>query len=310
MTSILELSSRLAYEEASQLAKRFGLDLSRNLMNQLTTSYGQECQTEVKAKLAEAHEQRVHEQDVEQALEQEPRTMVLQIDGVYVLGQPEDGVCGGLELKTAVLYPLNSPSQRWMLADRCSSDDFLKQLSGLLKEAKVSAKDKLIGLADGASWIDKSFDYLQAQRITDVYHATEYLDTVMQAMNWDDETRIKHRKDWYKGQVNAKDWLQTYLPQPDSWLNWGDKALTALNYLETRLDSMTYKHFKAQHLPIGSGQIEGMNKSVIGNRMKRSGMHWSKSGAANMASLRAQTCAKHSLIDFHQLRFKAFQFTP
>ena len=77
-------------------------------MNQLTTSYGQECQTEVNAKLEEAHEQRVHEQDVEQALEQEPRTMVLQIDGVYVLEQAQEGICAGLELKTAVLYPLRS----------------------------------------------------------------------------------------------------------------------------------------------------------------------------------------------------------
>ena len=300
----------MAYEEASLLAKRFGLELSRKLMNQLSNTYGKACQTEVKAKLEEAHEQRIHKQASEQTLDQEQRTMLLQIDGVYVLGQPEDGVCGGLELKTAVLYPLNSPSQRWMLADRCSSDDFLKQLSGLLKEAKVSAKDTLIGLGDGALWIDKLFDYLKATRITDVYHATEYLDTIMQEMNWDEETRLKHRKDWYKGQINAKDWLQTYLPQPDSWLNWGDKALTALNYLETRLDSMNYKYFATHSYPIGSGQIEGMNKSVIGNRMKRSGMHWSEAGAKNMAALRAQTCAKHSLIDFHQLRFKAFQFTP
>ena len=279
-------------------------------MNQLSNTYGKACQTQVKAKLKEAHEKRVHEQDVEQALGQEARTMVLQIDGVYVLEQAQEGICAGLELKTAVLYALNSPSQRWMLSDRCSSDAFLMQLSGLLQEAKVSAKDKLIGLADGASWIDKSFDYLQAQRITDVYHATEYLDTVMHAMNWDDETRNKHRQVWYRGDVNAKEWLTHYLPEPNVWLTWSDKALTALKYLETRLDSMTYKHFKAQHLPIGSGQIEGMNKSCIGNRMKRSGMHWSKSGAANMASLRAQICAKHSLIDFHQLRFKAFQLSP
>ena len=49
-----------------------------------------------------------------------------------------------------------------------------------------------------------------------------------------------------------------------------------------------------------------MNKSVIGNRMKRSGMQWTQAGAARMASLRAQTCAKHSIIDFHALRHEAF----
>ncbi|MCA9839679.1 MAG: hypothetical protein KC422_22420, partial [Trueperaceae bacterium] len=97
-----------------------------------------------------------------------------------------------------------------------------------------------------------------------------------------------------------------YLPEPDTWLVWDEKALTALNYLESRFESMNYADFKAIGLPIASGQIEGMNKSCIGIRMKRSGMHWSDSGAASMASLRAQTCAKHSLIDFNSLRHFAF----
>lgn len=307
---MLELSSRLAYEEASQLAKRFGIELSRSLMNQVTDSYGKACQVEIKAKLGEAHDKRIHKQVSEQTLNREQRTLVLQVDGVYVLGQPEAGICTGLELKTAVLYPLNSPSQRWMLADRCSSEDFLKQLSGLLEEAKLSPKDTLIGLGDGASWIDKSFNYLQAFRITDVYHATEYLDTLMKAMHWDEATRTQHRRNWLRGEINAKDWLEAYLPEPTIWLSWDEKALTALHYLETRLESMSYKLFAAQGFPIGSGQIEGMNKAVIGNRMKRSGMHWSEPGATYMASLRAQTCAMLPLIDFHSIRFKAFHLSP
>ncbi len=311
MTSILELSSRLAYEEASQLSKRFGLALSRNLMNQLTDSYGKACQVEIKTKLEQAHEERLSaESNNALASQDSSRTMVLEIDGVYVLGQPEDGVCAGLELKTAVLYPLHSPSDRYMLADRCSSDDFLVQLSGLLKEANVSLNDKLIGLGDGALWIDKLFDHLKAIRITDVYHATEYLDVIMQEMNWDEQTRSQHRRAWCRGEVNAKDWLEAYLPEPDTWLSWTEKAQTALAYLENRLESMSYKDLKNQESPIGSGQIEGMNKACIGNRMKRSGMHWSEKGAKNMASLRAQTCAKHPLIEFQQLRFDAFQFSP
>ena len=47
---------------------------------------------------------------------------------------------------------------------------------------------------------------------------------------------------------------------------------------------MDYPSFRARGFPIGSGQVEGMNKSVIGNRLKRSGMQWSREGAARMAS--------------------------
>ncbi len=232
--------------------------------------------------------------------------MVLQMDGVYVLGQPEQGLCPGLELKTAVLYPQAAPSQRWMLAERCCAEDFVTLVAGLLNEAGVTPADTLLGLGDGAVWIDNIFCHLDAVRITDVYHATQYLDTIMQALAWDEDLRTRHRCDWYRGQLNARDWLAHHLPKPEVWLTWDDKAQTALKYLETRLDSMDYARFTEKGYPIGSGQIEGMNKAVIGNRMKRSGMHWSKQGAASMASLRAQTCAKHSLIDFGQLRHLAY----
>ena len=232
--------------------------------------------------------------------------MVLQMDGVYVLGRPEAGSCPGLELKSAVLYPQNSPGDRWMLADKCTAEAFLPLLTGLLREAGLTDQDTLIGLGDGASWIDNALFELNAIRITDVFHAAEYLDVVMQAMNWDEAKRLVHRRSWYRAELNARDWLERYLPEPDSWLTWDKAAQTALNYLESRLDSMDYALFARQGFPIGSGQVEAMNKSVIGHRLKRSGMHWSQSGAAAMAALRAQTCARHSLTDFDALRFQSF----
>ncbi len=193
-----------------------------------------------------------------------------------------------------------------MLADRCSAEDFLPLLLGLLVEAGVTAQDTLIGLGDGAKWIDTIFTHLAATRITDVFHAATYLNVVMQALHWDEAERTRHRRDWYRGDISARDWLEQYLPEPELWMTWQDNALSALNYLEQRLDSMDYPSFKNKRYPIGSGQVEGMNKAVIGHRMKRSGMHWSPSGAKGMASLRAQTCAKHPLLDFDDLRFSAF----
>ncbi|MDQ3397607.1 MAG: hypothetical protein M3511_07520, partial [Deinococcota bacterium] len=122
--------------------------------------------------------------------------------------------------------------------------------------------------------------------------------------------RAQHRRDWYTGEVAAKDWLENYLPDPEVWLTWDAAQRNALVYIEKRLDSMDYPTFKVKGYPIGSGQVEAMNKSVIGNRMKRSGMHWSREGAARMASVRAQFCAKHPLVDFEQLRHRAYPPTP
>ena len=295
---LLELSSRLSYEESSHLAKRFGLEICSSSLESLTSSYSQTCQKLTHSLLCQESEETVPQHS--------NRIMVLQIDGVYVLGQPQAGHCPGLEIKSAVLYPEASPTERWMLADRCSAEDFLPMLSGLLKQAKLSPKDTLIGLGDGAAWIDNTFYHLDALRITDVYHAVEYLEIIMQTMNWDDSTRTYHRKQWCKAQLNVRDWLTQYLPDPEIWLTWSQDAQTACLYLENRLDSMDYFDFNAKGFPIGSGQVEAMNKNVIGHRMKRSGMHWSESGAAGMASLRAQVCAKHSFLHFDNSRFHAF----
>ena len=238
------------------------------------------------------------------------RTMVLQVDGVYTLGRPEQGVCPGIEIKSVVLYPESAPAERWMLAAGITAEALLPQVAGLLKQVGVTPKDTLIGLGDGAAWVENIFYHLDAVHITDVYHACEYLDIIMQALGWNEVTRARHRGDWFKGKVSAKDWLESYLPEPESWLTWDETQQSALAYLEKRLDSMDYPTFKAKGYPIGSGQVEAMNKSVIGTRMKRSGMHWSRGGAARMASMRAQFCAKHPLVDFEQLRHRAYPPVP
>lgn len=302
---LLDLTARLPFEEAASVATGFGLHTSASELERLSCAYAGECKAAVTELL-------VSDQEGEETglVAARGRTMVLQVDGVYTLGRPEQGVCPGVEVKSVVLYPESAPAERWMLADVICAESLLPQLAGLLKQAKVTPKDTLIGLGDGAAWVENIFYYLDAVHITDVYHACEYLDLVIQALGWDEPKRTQHRRDWYRGEVSAKAWLETYLPDPEVWLTWNEAARNALAYLEKRLASMDYPTFKAKDYPIGSGQVEAMNKSVIGNRMKRSGMHWSREGAARMASLRAQFCAKHPLVNLNQLRHRAYPPIP
>lgn len=129
-------------------------------------------------------------------------------------------------------------------------------------------------------------------------------------LGWTQTERDAERVIWLRGEVNANQWLKTYGPPPTGpeRQNWYEEAKTAIEYLEQRFNRMNYKDYKAMNWPIGSGQVEGMNKQLIGSRMKRSGMQWSRPGAARMAALRAETCAHlHSKItDFNTLRFVAF----
>ena len=302
---LLDTAARLPFEEAAYLANRFGLAVSSSGLERLAGPYTAQCREVVTRVLSLSAEQMpCTPERVEKA--RAGRLMVLQLDGVYVLGRPEAGGCSGVEIKTAVLYPQASPGERWMLADVVGAEAFLALVAGLLAQAEVTAQDTLLGLGDGAPWIETIFDTLAAVRITDVYHSCAYLDIIMQALDWPEDERAFQRRCWCRGDVRASDWLHAHLPEPQVWLAWDDEARGALRYLENRLANMNYPAFRNNAWPIGSGQIEAMNKSVIGHRMKRSGMHWSRSGAAGMASLRAQVCAKHPLVPFETLRHHAY----
>jgi hypothetical protein len=64
-------------------------------------------------------------------------------------------------------------------------------------------------------------------------------------------------------------------------------ALQALiTYVENQDDRLAYDRFRALGLEIGSGRVEAACKHVIGQRMKQSGMRWSKPGSQNTLALR------------------------
>lgn len=54
---------------------------------------------------------------------------------------------------------------------------------------------------------------------------------------------------------------------------------------------MRYSHFRSCGLFVGSGVVEADYKTVIGQRLKQSGMHWSVPGAAGLLTLAASTPA-------------------
>jgi hypothetical protein len=232
--------------------------------------------------------------------------MILECDGVRVLTKPEEGGCQGLEIKNVVLYPANSPSQRWMLSEVRQAKELPDMIQGLLRKAGVTDKDTLVGVGDGAAWVEDLLDTFCEVSITDVYHATQYAERIMQELSWNEEVREEQRRDWCRGKVSVREWLNEHLPKPTVWMGWDEEAVDAIAYLDKRLHRMDYPSFKAKGLPIGSGQIEGANKWVVGARMKRSGMQWSKEGAARMACMRAQVCSNNPLVDFDQVRHKAY----
>jgi hypothetical protein len=60
----------------------------------------------------------------------------------------------------------------------------------------------------------------------------------------------------------------------------------AVEYFDSNRDRMRYPEFRQQNLLVGSGVIEAGCKTVIGSRLKPSGMFWTVRGANAIIALR------------------------
>jgi hypothetical protein len=60
----------------------------------------------------------------------------------------------------------------------------------------------------------------------------------------------------------------------------------AYAYLHKRTHWMRYRHYRSQCLPIGSGITEAACKTVFTQRLKRSGMSWTREGGQVILDLR------------------------
>src|ERR1019366_1322636 len=65
-----------------------------------------------------------------------------------------------------------------------------------------------------------------------------------------------------------------------------EKIRTDSDYFERNAERMRYPEFRRQHLFVGSGVIEAGCKTVIGSRLKQSGMFWTVRGANAIIALR------------------------
>jgi hypothetical protein len=152
------------------------------------------------------------------------------------------------------------------------------------------AKKKVV-LGDGAEWIWNIADqhFAGALQIIDIWHAREHLWDVAAKLFPSDE---KLRKSWAKklikklnrGRVEAVVTELRNFPTRKPELR--DLLRIEADYFERNRERMRYPKFRKQNLFVGSGVIEAGCKTVIGSRLKQSGMFWTVHGANAIIALR------------------------
>lgn len=300
LSRMSEVAKLLAYQPGAKLLARFGIEVSDSQLQALDQDLNQQLYLQ-----GCKHFTELAEQPLITRLGQ-AKTWVIECDGKFVPTRAKRGL-DWRGVKTAVLYPMKSPGERYYVSLLTDAQSFAPLVHGLLRHAGVAQEDRLLGISDGALWIASLMGDLGVQRhILDVYHASTYLDTLMQALRWTQAERETERRSLLRGEVDVQRWLNLYVP---TRLDIAELDETAQAYLtkQALLDHTCYPRFRAEGIEvIASGQIEGANKAVIGHRLNLSGAHWSESGATFMAFARADYHAERSITAFDSVRQAAF----
>jgi hypothetical protein len=147
-------------------------------------------------------------------------------------------------------------------------------------------------ISDGATWIrnvkEEFFD--DAIQILDFWHLSKHIyDFAKLYFNEDKSKYIAWAEKAKKAfkESKSKDVLPEITKMQNIILKKGIK-FNFKNYINNNINNIDYKKFKAMGLYIGSGHIESGNKTVVQERLKRSGMRWSRQCAQHLLTLRAK----------------------
>jgi uncharacterized protein UPF0236 len=153
------------------------------------------------------------------------------------------------------------------------------------------AKKKVV-IGDGAEWIWNlvAEHFPDATQIVDLYHARQHLWEVARQLYPHEEVQQKawmkvHQKRLLdKGKIEKLVGLLRSIDIANSQM--AEKIRTEADYFARNAERMRYPKFRRQHLFVGSGVIEAGCKTVIGSRLKQSGMFWTVRGANAILALR------------------------
>jgi hypothetical protein len=153
------------------------------------------------------------------------------------------------------------------------------------------AKKKVV-IADGAEWIWNLAQehFPGATQIVDLYHARQHLWDVARKLHPQDDAgqrawmKVHQKRLLDKGKIAKLVEALRSLASEHATL--AEEIGTAADYFENNAHRMRYPAYRKEHLFVGSGVIEAGCKTVIGSRLKRSGMFWTVRGANAILALR------------------------
>ncbi len=172
-----------------------------------------------------------------------------------------------------------------------TAEDFGPRIYAEAVRRGLRQAQKVIVLGDGGPWIwgiaAQYFPF--ATQIVDLYHARQHLAELGKVVYGPATAKCK---EWATARCEQLDdgkveavitSMKRLRPRTQKAR---EEIRKAIDYFQTNAERMRYAEFRRQGLFVGSGVVEAGCKTVIGLRLKQSGMRWTVAGANAIIALR------------------------
>jgi hypothetical protein len=189
-------------------------------------------------------------------------------------------------------YPIRDPDSTTYTGAIETAEEFGKRIYLEAWNRGWSRAEKKVVMGDGAEWIWNLAEpyFPGAVQIVDLYHARQHLWELARKLYPNDGLEQKGWIKTHQRRLLDKGKIEKLVVSLRSIRSTNpevsEKIRIEADYFERNAERMRYPRFRRQHLFIGSGVIEAGCKTVIGSRLKQSGMFWTVRGANAIVALR------------------------
>lgn len=189
-------------------------------------------------------------------------------------------------------YPIRDPDSTTYTGAIETAEDFGKRIYVEAWKRGWSRAEKKVIMGDGAEWIWNLAEqhFPGAVQIVDLYHARQHLWELARRLHPNDEMNQKAWMKIHQKRLLDQGKIEKLVSALRSIASTNPEVVEKIrieaDYFERNAERMRYPKFRRQHLFVGSGVIEAGCKTVIGSRLKQSGMFWTVRGANAIIALR------------------------
>jgi hypothetical protein len=169
-----------------------------------------------------------------------------------------------------------------------------KQLTAEVMGALIQRPDlQVVKVADGApdNWSYLGETLPLGVEVLDFYHAAEHLGAALAAAYGEGtptyQERVETLRVVLRDEPHGVDKVMGALGRLRTRYPRRQAIHKALAYFREHRHRMPYADLRAQNLPIGSGVVEAACKTLVSQRLKRSGMRWRHTGGQAILTFRA-----------------------